>query len=87
MIFLIEYNRERGRIVKLESFVDSDRQNAEQQRLTLELELSERGIDDEVVILEAATEQDVRRTHGRYFEDLQALASRARGALQLLNSR
>lgn len=73
MIFLIEYNRERGRIVRIESFVDSDRKRAYEERLRLELDLSRKGIDDEVVLLEAASEEAVRRTHRRYFEDLNEL--------------
>lgn len=76
MMFLIEYDRDRGRIIRIESFVDSDRKRAEEERLNLELDLSRRGIDDEVVLLEAASEEAVRRTHGRYFEDLYELASR-----------
>lgn len=75
MIFLIQYNRERGRIVSFESF-DTDRRRAEKERLRLELELSMKGIYDEVVLLDAASEEAVRRTHRRYFEDLRELTSR-----------
>ena len=75
MIFLIEYDREQGRIVKLETFDGSDRHRAEETRLDLELDLRSKGIDNEVVLLEAANEEAVRRTHRRYFENLQQLAS------------
>ena len=75
MIFLIEYDREQGRIVKLETFNGSDRIRAEEARLNLELDLRLKGIDNEVVLLEAANEEAVRRTHRRYFEDLHQLAS------------
>jgi hypothetical protein len=75
MIFLIEYDREEGRIVKIKSFRDSDRVRAEESRLDLELELNQKGINSEVVLLEAATEDALRKTHRRYFEDLSELTS------------
>jgi hypothetical protein len=75
MIFLIEYDREQGRIVKLETFNGSDRNRAEEARLNLELDLRLKGIENEVVLLEAASEEAVRRTHRRYFENLSQLTS------------
>jgi hypothetical protein len=75
MIFLIEYDRERGRIVKIKSFSDSDKEKAEECRLELELELNLKSIDNEVVLLEAATEKALRLTHRRYFENLTELTS------------
>lgn len=75
MIFLIEYDRDQGRIVKLETFTASDRNRAEETRLNLELDLRLKGIDNEVVLLEAATEEAMRKTHRRYFEDLAELTS------------
>lgn len=76
MIYLIQYNRELGRIINLEPFTDSDLRYAQEERLKLELNLAENGVDDEVVILEATSEEAVRRTHRRYFEDLDELMSR-----------
>jgi hypothetical protein len=75
MIFLIEYDRERGRIVKLETFKGSERNSADESRLNLELQLRLKGTDNEVVLLEAASEAAVRRTHRRYFENLTELIS------------
>lgn len=75
MIFLIEYERARGRIVKMKSFEDSDRATAEVSRLNLELDLNLKGIDHEVVLLEAVTEEALRKTHGRYFESWAELIS------------
>jgi len=75
MIFLIEYDRNRGQIVKIATFNDSDREKAEQSRLDLELNNNVSGIDNEVVLLEASDEKAVRRTHRRYFEDLRELTS------------
>ena len=69
MIFLIEYNRAEGRIVTFKPFDDADRVKAEKLRLDIELDLSRKSIDNEVVLLEAASEEALRRTHRRYFED------------------
>jgi hypothetical protein len=74
MLFLIEYDRDRGRIVTLMAFDDSEHQKAEGARLELELELNRLGTEREVVLLEAASEEALRRTHRRYFEDLAELA-------------
>jgi hypothetical protein len=73
MIFLIEYNRGEGRIVSFRVFDDSERGNAENSRLEIELNLNRAGVDHEVVLLEATSEDALRRTHRRYFEDLKQL--------------
>lgn len=75
MIFLIEYDRSQGRIVTFEAFEDSARREAEDSRLQLELELNRLGTEREVVLLEAASEEALRRTHRRYFEDLSELVN------------
>jgi hypothetical protein len=75
MIFLIEYDRARGRIVNISNFKDSDREKAEESRLELELALNARRVDREIVLLEAESEEAVRKTHRRYFEDLSELTS------------
>lgn len=76
MIFLLEYDRSEGRLVKFEKFNDSERSQAENSRLNLELDLSRKGVRHEVVLLQADSEEDLRRTHRRYFESLsQLLAS------------
>jgi hypothetical protein len=75
MIFLIEYDRDRGRIVTKKSFKDSDRKKAYESRLQLELDLNLKNIENEVVLLEAATEEALLQTHGRYFKNLAELAT------------
>lgn len=75
MVFLIEYDRNRGSIVTLISFKDDERKSAESARLEMELELNRRGVEHEVVLLEAETEEALRRTHRRYFEDLSELVA------------
>ena len=74
MIFLIEYKRLHGRIVTFKTYNESERVKAEHERLEIELDLSRRGIDHEVVLLEAADENALRKTHRRYFEDLSEFA-------------
>jgi hypothetical protein len=74
MIFLMHYDRTAGQIVTLRTFPDSSRQEASEARLALELELKRQGIEHEVVLLEAASEQALRRTHRRYFEGIAELA-------------
>jgi hypothetical protein len=75
MIFLIEYDRNRGEIVSFRKFDDSEQQDAEEARLEMELELNRLGTEREVVILEAASEEALRRTHRRYFENLSELVN------------
>ena len=77
MIFLIEYNRPEGRIVTFKTFKDTERLHAEKLRLDLELDLNRRGVDHEVVLLEAVSEEALRRTHRRYFEDVRQIATSA----------
>ena len=74
MIFLIEYDRPAGEIIALKNFDDSQRLKAEKTRVDLELELNRKGVHHEVVLLEAASEEALRRTHRRYFENLSQLA-------------
>ena len=80
MIFLIEYNRKKGRIINLKSFDDSDRVKAQDRRLELELSMNAKGVEHEVVLLEAESEAAIRITHGRYFYDLSELIARFKEA-------
>ena len=75
MIFLIEYDRSQGQIITFKTFDDRARLEAEDARLQLEVELNRRGTEREVVLLEAASEEALRRTHRRYFEDLNELVN------------
>jgi hypothetical protein len=77
VIFLIEYNRREGRIVTFEKFQDSERAEAEKIRLDVEVSLARKRMDHEVVLLQAANEDALRRTHGRYFETAQGLVRRS----------
>ena len=75
MIFLIQYNRANGRIVRFEKFQDAERETAANERLEIELDLNRKGIEQDVLILEALSEEALRRTHRRFFEDVNEIAS------------
>ena len=74
MIFLIEYDRPTGLIVTYRKFEVGEREKASNERLKIELTLNRSGTDHEVVLLEAESEEALRRTHRRYFEDVSQIA-------------
>ncbi len=67
MIFLLEYDRKHGAICKQKIFGADQRAQAQIERLAIELELHKSGTLHEVVLLEAADETALMRTHERYF--------------------
>lgn len=73
MLFLIEYDRSRGEVVTIREFDVSERETADNARLDMELRLNDVGTEHEVVLLEAASQGALRRTHRRYFENLSEL--------------
>jgi len=73
MIFLIEYNRSEGRIVTFRNFENAQQREAQDMRLEIELDMSRKGIDHEVVLFDAESEEALRRTHRRYFETLRQM--------------
>lgn len=79
MLFLIEYKRSDGNIITFRKFDDGERETAENARLEMELRLTRQGVEREVVLLEAETEEALRRTHRRYFENLAELATSPSG--------
>jgi hypothetical protein len=76
MWFLIEYDRPSGTLVRFEQFQESERTLAQQARLSLEIDLNRQRVNHEIVILQAKDEAAVRKTHRRYFESLDQLASK-----------
>ena len=77
MIFLIEYNRPQGRIATFERFTDSERLKSQDSRLDLELDLNRRVVNHEVILLEAASEDALQKTHQRYFKTLRQILESA----------
>jgi len=73
MIFLIHYNRSAGEIIKLKEFEESQRVQAEDARIKMELDLIGKKDGDEVCLLEAGSIEALKRTHRRYFESLRML--------------
>lgn len=78
MIFLLEYDRSRGDLSSIRSYSDADRELAESYRLRREIELHRNGLQREVVLLQAESEEALRETHRRYFEDIAALTAAGR---------
>ena len=75
MIFLISYDRKQGLLDEMIRFTDQVREQAQKPRLDKELANLHAGIEKEVVILEAAREGLIRKTHRRYFETLTEIAT------------
>jgi hypothetical protein len=73
VLFLIEYDPPTGTLLQLRILHDSERQVALNIRFELEFKLCREGVQHEVGILEAPSEEAVRHTHGRYFKDLAEL--------------
>lgn len=59
MLFLIEYDRDKGQLLNIRSFTDVERSEAEHARIEREVELQRQGLVREIVILEAARETDL----------------------------
>ncbi|MBP7776392.1 MAG: hypothetical protein KA371_04640 [Acidobacteria bacterium] len=74
MIFLIEYDRGRGKLLSLTQFSPDRRAVAEAERLVREIELNAIGVEREIVLLEAQDEDSLRATHRRYFEGVEQLS-------------
>lgn len=77
MIYLIQYDRSTGKLVRLQEFPSNKKETAEETRLCVELELLETRVSQEVVLLEATSEEELRKTHRRYFERLDQLLTEA----------
>lgn len=73
MIYLIQYDRSLGQLVRLEAFSSESTDRAEEKRLCVELDLLSKKVTQEVVLLEATNEDELRKTHRRYFERLDQL--------------
>jgi hypothetical protein len=74
VIFLVQFDRSSQRVVLLRRFPEADREQVEDIRLSLELELKRSGVEHEVVVLEAESKEALQRTHRRYFETIEELA-------------
>lgn len=76
MIFLIHYNRKKGKIIQLREFRDTERNEAEAKRFDIEIQLNRESIaDHEVVLFEAKNLDDLHKTHMRYFSNHKQIAT------------
>lgn len=73
MIYLIHYDRTASQLVSMRSFDDDSKKEASQAKLDLEISLLGTSSITEVVLLEASSEEHLRKTHRRYFETLKGL--------------
>jgi hypothetical protein len=78
-LFLIEYDRLRGEIVSMTTHANQQREQVDEARLQMELRLRREAASREVVLLEAANEAALRKTHARYFKSALALVPAAPG--------
>ena len=70
-LYLLTYDRKLGRLLSIDKFAPGEYEHANRAMLA-----KERAHPDlEVVLLEAASEDQLRLTHRRYFEDVTLLAS------------
>ena len=76
MLFLIEYDRANATTVSCVQYEESARAAALSARLDRELAVNRADLDHEVVLLEAPTLDALRRTHARYFDDIETMISR-----------
>lgn len=79
MIFLIEYDREQGKILDLQTFSTSDRKYAQRERLKRELDRTQHGLVREIVLLEASDRETLERTHRRYFKSARDILVESKG--------
>lgn len=68
MIYLVEYDRAAGTVVRVEEYRDSNREAAKRARLARERDLNRAAIAHELVMLEATDWHELVLTHGRYFQ-------------------
>jgi|JI8StandDraft_2_1071088.scaffolds.fasta_scaffold16393_3 hypothetical protein len=78
MIYLVQYDRAAAKLVSLQEFGALQARRAEEARLSIELELLSQETAQEVVLLEASNEDELRKTHRRYFERLEQLLDQTR---------
>lgn len=70
MIFLIDYDRKKGKLRDFRRFQDLQMAEARSERLRIELsdKAAVMSGDREIVLLEAADEETLHFTHQRYFK-------------------
>jgi hypothetical protein len=83
VLFLIEYDRPSGSIIQFREFDAASQQLADETRLNLELDLKRQGVEHEVVLLDAPSQEALRHTHSRYFENFENVVELVIGSPQV----
>lgn len=65
--FVLVYDRTKQQLIKLREFSEEDRVSAEGFRLEAQRKSLHDGLDQEIILFQAASEEALRRTHGSYF--------------------
>lgn len=82
MLFFIEYQTgPDGGLVSMQRYPDEQLKQAKADRLAREIECRRQGIERELVILQSESEENIRRTHGRYFYSVEELVQRLMDSL------
>jgi hypothetical protein len=83
VFFLLVYDRSTAKVISLDPLDMNDIQSAFDMRLELESEALTSDLNFEVVILEAASKEELRQSHARYFENLRGILESAGSASQI----
>lgn len=81
--YLVVFDRRSGLIVRFREFAQAG------EALTARFDAETEFMDDgeiEVVVLGAASEEALRRTHSRYFQGVREMAGNALGRLRMLEA-
>jgi len=73
MYFLLQYDRALGELASIDQYSDEQKEQAEEDRLSVELAHYRAKRSIEVVLLEAASRDALLNTHRRYFESVSSL--------------
>jgi hypothetical protein len=76
MLFLLEYDRAVAKTVACIEYDESERSAAQAERLKRELAVNRAKVDHEVVLLQAPSLAALRKTHARYFDDIETMIAR-----------
>ena len=69
MLFLVHYDRKQNKMVSLKEYQEEERQLAYQDRLAMETIHARLDGSQEIVLLEAASKEQLRKTHPKYVPD------------------
>jgi hypothetical protein len=79
-LFVLIYDRTERRLLDLRTFAEADYQAADAFRLQAQYHASQAGLDQDIVLFQAESEESLRATHGLYFLTERQLIERMREA-------